>query len=334
MRGPRVYAGYEKDYIERTTVYRRNIVCIQTRKRDSYARARAREKEIRASSLGSGQQQKTVLCSWHGSQSQRAAQTDAVHALILPKSRSLGRTLGFHGALSCYRSLHVFRIGNIRIAPFLSSNSTAFFQPESIAKCSGVQPFSPRASTRNGRCFSSPISKNSSTKSSSKFFRLQTMCSEVFPVALAKLEPAPFLSSDSTASSLPSVRAKCNGREAEREKLLTAKFVVKKNKNLLGTVCRLPRAAQSVVAAAAGVIESVHLLTIARQVRLRLDKTSNDDTSYVYKIMFTFRWYTEFVSKLPGDLSTSVSLENRAERATVCTVSILWARGNFNAALT
>ncbi|CAB0039272.1 unnamed protein product, partial [Trichogramma brassicae] len=28
-------------------------------------------------------------------------------------------------------------------APFLSSNSTAFFEPESIAKCSGVQPFSP-----------------------------------------------------------------------------------------------------------------------------------------------------------------------------------------------
>ncbi|CAB0037526.1 unnamed protein product [Trichogramma brassicae] len=67
--------------------------------RRSYARARAREKEIRASSLGSGQQQKAVLCSWRGSQSQRAAQTDAVHALILPKSRSLGRTLGFHGAM-------------------------------------------------------------------------------------------------------------------------------------------------------------------------------------------------------------------------------------------
>uniref|UniRef100_A0ABD2XHQ0 Uncharacterized protein n=1 Tax=Trichogramma kaykai TaxID=54128 RepID=A0ABD2XHQ0_9HYME len=46
--------------------------------KQSYVRARAREKEIRASSLGSGQQQKAVLCSWRGSQSQRVAQTDAV----------------------------------------------------------------------------------------------------------------------------------------------------------------------------------------------------------------------------------------------------------------
>ncbi|CAB0031885.1 unnamed protein product [Trichogramma brassicae] len=49
----------------------------RTSDKKSYARARAREKEIRASSLGSGQQQKAVLCSWRGSQSQRAAQTDA-----------------------------------------------------------------------------------------------------------------------------------------------------------------------------------------------------------------------------------------------------------------
>ncbi|CAB0039263.1 unnamed protein product [Trichogramma brassicae] len=95
--------------------------------------------------------------------------------------------------------------------PFLSSNSADFFEPESIAKCSCVQPFSSRASTRNGRCFSSPISKNSSTKSSSKFSRLQTMCSGVVSLALAKLESAPLLSSDSTASSLSSVRAKCSG---------------------------------------------------------------------------------------------------------------------------
>ncbi|CAB0043830.1 unnamed protein product [Trichogramma brassicae] len=92
-----------------------------------------------------------------------------------------------------------------------NSNSTDFFEPEFIAKCSGVQPFSSRASTRNGQCFSSPISKNSSTKSSSKFSRLQTMCSGVVSLALAKLESAPLLSSDSTASSLSSVRAKCNG---------------------------------------------------------------------------------------------------------------------------
>ncbi|CAB0029022.1 unnamed protein product [Trichogramma brassicae] len=44
---------------------------LRKRKNNSYARARAREKEIRASSLGSGQQQTTVLCSWRGSQSQR-----------------------------------------------------------------------------------------------------------------------------------------------------------------------------------------------------------------------------------------------------------------------
>ncbi|CAB0032322.1 unnamed protein product [Trichogramma brassicae] len=65
----------------------------------AYCHTRVREqerKEIRASSLGqrgSSRKQFYVAGSWRGSQSQRAAQTDAVHALILPKSRSLGRTL-------------------------------------------------------------------------------------------------------------------------------------------------------------------------------------------------------------------------------------------------